>query len=192
MTAQCDDHFRNLLRRMREGSEEAAWELVEHYGDAIRRAVRRALHERLRSQFDSLDFVQIVWKSFFRARDAMDRFNSPAELAAYLAAMARNKVGMEFRRRLLTEKYNVNRERSLDAEKAMGTRGVTDRGPGPVDVAIARERWAGLMRSQPAHYRQIIQQRLQGHTCREIADSLHVAECTVRRFLKKLLHETAV
>ena len=60
--AKCDDNFRSLICHVREGSEDAAWDLVEQYGEAIRRAVRRALNERLRSKFDSLDFVQLVWK----------------------------------------------------------------------------------------------------------------------------------
>ena len=187
-----DEHFRGLLRRMREGSEDAAWELVERYGDAIRRAVRRALNERLRPQFDSLDFVQIVWKSFFRVRDVTDRFDHPAQLAAYLLTMARNKVGMESRRLLQAEKRNVNRELSLDAEKTMRAHDIRDPGPAPIDVAIARERWDGLVRSQPDRYRQIVQLKLQGHSCREIAHRLQVAECTVRRCLDRLLEEAPV
>jgi RNA polymerase sigma factor (sigma-70 family) len=190
--AHSDEHFRELLRRVREGCEDAAWELIDLYADALRRAVRRALDERLRPQFDSLDFVQMVWKSFFRVRHLTARFNSPGALGAYLVKMARNKVGMEFRRRLMTEKYNVNRERSLDAEKALGVLDIRDPGPAPIEVAIAHERWDGLLRSQPARYRQIIALKLQGHTCREIGRSLHLAECTVRRFLNKLLEGAAV
>ena len=60
-----NDEFRALMQRLREGSDEAAWQLVEQYGEPIRRAVRRALSARLRPQFDSLDFVQLVWSSFF-------------------------------------------------------------------------------------------------------------------------------
>ena len=190
--AHSDEHFRDLLRRMREGCEDAAWELIDQYADALRRAVRRALDERLRPQFDSLDFVQMVWKSFFRVRDLTARFNSPGELAAYLVTIARNKVGMEFRRRLLTEKYNVNRERSLDAEKALRAPDIRDPGPAPIEVAIAHERWDGLLQKRPTQYRQIIELKLHGHTCREIARSLHLAECTVRRFLNRLLEEAAV
>ena len=87
-----DDDFRDLMRRVHEGSEDAAWQLVGQYGDPIRRAVRRALNARLRSKFDSLDFVQLVWSSFFRDRGRLDRFNHPEELVAFLVTMARNKV----------------------------------------------------------------------------------------------------
>lgn len=184
-----NDSFRDLMRRVRDGSDEAAWELVDLYGEMIRRAVRRALNQRLRSKFDSLDFVQIVWSSFFRARFRSEQFDRPEELTAFLVAMARNKVGMEIRRRLLTEKYNLNRENSLDGDKGDAWEGISDHQPGPIDVAIARERWHQMMEDQPDHYRRIIQLRLQGYTYQDIADSLQVAESTVRRFLKRLFHE---
>ncbi len=63
---ECDDDFCTLMRRVGEGSEDAAWELVTRYGEDIRRAVRRVLNVKLRPKFNSLDFVQLVWKSFFR------------------------------------------------------------------------------------------------------------------------------
>ena len=186
-----DEHFQDLLRRMREGSEEAAWELVDQYADPLRRAVRRRWTRDCGPS-------STRW-TLFRSLEVLlpsprpDRpIQEPGELGAYLATIARNKVGMESRRRLLTQKYNVNRERPLDAENARGAPDIDDPGPAPIEVAIARERWDGLLRSQPAHYRRIIELKLQGHTCREIAHSLHLAECTVRRFLNRLLEEAAV
>jgi RNA polymerase sigma factor (sigma-70 family) len=189
---RCDDDFRELIDRVREGSEDAAWELVDQYGDSIRRAVRRALNDRLRSKFDSLDFVQIVWNSLFRVRDKLDRFDCPEELTAYLVTMARNKVGLEVRRRMMTEKHGVKHERSLEQLQAKGDAGIPSRQPAPVDVAIAREQWDRLLQGQPQHYRRIIQLRLQGHTYRSIADTVHLDECTVRRFFKRLLQTTSV
>jgi RNA polymerase sigma factor (sigma-70 family) len=187
--AEYDDDFCNLMRRVSEGSEDAAWELVTRYGEEIRRAVRRVLNAKLRPKFDSLDFVQIVWKSFFRVRNKCDRFHRPEELAAYLVTMARNKVGMEARRRLTTEKYNVRQERSFDRLRAED---MACRQPAPIDVAIAHEQWDQMLKDQPAHYRRIIHLRLQGHTCQDIGKAVHLDERTVRRFLKKLLHTTSV
>ena len=54
--------------------------------------MRRVLSPELRSKFDSLDFVQWVWLSFFRVRDKADRFERPEHLVKFLAGMARNKV----------------------------------------------------------------------------------------------------
>jgi RNA polymerase sigma-70 factor (ECF subfamily) len=187
--AEYDDDFRNLMYRVGEGSEDAAWELVNRYGEAIRQAVRRVLNVKLRSKFDSLDFVQLVWNSFFQVRDKSERFHRPEELVAYLVAMARNKVGMEVRRRLMTKKYNVQYEQSLHTE---GCSDLTGRQPEPIDIAIAHERWDTMLKDQPTHYRRIIHLRLEGHTCQSIADAVHLDERTVRRFLKKLLDATFV
>ena len=106
--------------------------------------------------------------------------------------MTRNKVGMEARRRLMTEKYNLNKERSLDDMAAGDRAELSDREPPPVEVAIAREQWERMLAGQPEHYRKIIQLRLQGCTNQEIADSLQLAESTIRRFLKRLFRETVV
>jgi RNA polymerase sigma factor (sigma-70 family) len=184
-------YFRELLNRTKDGDDAAAWELVERYGEDIRTAVRRSLNRRLRPKFDSLDFVQLVWSSFFRQDAAAARFASPAELVAYLVAMARNKVGMETRRRLILQKYNVNRESSLDAPAEESINDIPAAEPTPMEFAIARERWDCLMSNSPNHYRQIVQLRLQGRTCQDIADTLHIDESTVRRFLKRLQQETA-
>ncbi len=180
-----DYDFRLLMQRISEGSEEAAWELVEQHGEALRRAVRRALDRRLRTRFDSLDFVQQVWSSFFRTREHADRVTRPEELVALLVGITRNKVNMAVRRHLATEKRDLNRERLIDRE------GTEDHQATPEDMAIARERWSKLMEGQPNHYRQIICMKLQGYSCPEIAQSLNLAETTVRRFLDKLLDESS-
>ena len=184
-----DDDFRSLMRRVRGGSEEAAWELVEEYGDAIRRAVRRALHVKLRPQFDSLDFVQIVWKSFFRARDEVERFDRPQDLAAFLIGVARNKVRIEARR-LTLEKYDVRREQIGDGAHGSDLAKVPDRQPPPMEVAIAREQWERMLEGQPDHYRRLIEMRLQGHTFDEIGAAFHLTRGAVCRILKRLLGET--
>ncbi len=181
--------FSELMRRIGEGSDDAAWELVTQYGDNIHRAVRRVLNVRLRSKYDSLDFVQLVWKSFFRVREKSDRFQSPEELAAFLVTMARNKVGMETRRRLMTEKYNVRQEQPIEQ---VSEESIASRQPAPIDIAIAREQWDRMLQDQPEYCQQIIHLRLQGHTCEDIGRAVHVSERTVRRFLQKLLHTTSV
>ena len=178
------------MDQVSQGSEEAAWQLVEQYGERVRRVVRCLLNKRLRSKFDSLDFVQLVWTSLFRAKGSLGRFDRPEELAAFLMTMARNKVGMEVRRRLLTVKSNVNRETSLEAGKHGLRIEVLGPAPEPVEIAIARERWEGIVEERPEQHRQIISLRLQGNTHKQIAGEVGVSERTVRRFLQKLFHET--
>jgi RNA polymerase sigma factor (sigma-70 family) len=184
------NNFRGLLSRLKGGDESAARELVDRYGQDIRNAVRRSLARKLRPKFDSLDFVQLVWSSFFRMGARQDQFSCPGDFISYLIAMARNKVGMEARRRLTTKKFNVNREQSLEGEVSVLQDEMHGNEPSPLEVAIARERWSRLLADKPEHYQKIIHLRLQGSTCQDIADVLQIDESTVRRFLKRLQRDT--
>jgi RNA polymerase sigma factor (sigma-70 family) len=185
-----DNDFRLLMRRVVAGDDDAARQLVEEYGESIRRAVRRVLDSRLRSKFDSLDFAQLVWGSFFRARDRMDRFDRPGELAAFLITMARNKVGTERRRYLRTVKRGANYEHewiktSLAEEAKIPDARLNE----AIDVVIADEMLERMLADQPPRFRKIIQLRLQGKTHDEIAQALHLTRSAVHRFLKRLSEE---
>src|SRR5689334_20521971 len=90
--------FDELLARLRLGEEGAFWELLDRYGSYIRRVVRQSLNPRLRGKFDSVDFMQAVWASFFRQREEIDAFATPDNLIGFLVAVARNKVAMEHRK----------------------------------------------------------------------------------------------
>ena len=62
----------------------------------------------MRTQFDSMDFVQAVWQSFFS--DLHNRphdFANVRHLRGFLAGVARNKVFEEHRRLTKTEKYAI-------------------------------------------------------------------------------------
>jgi RNA polymerase sigma factor (sigma-70 family) len=179
-------NFQGLLSRIKDGDESAARELVDRYGQDIRNAVRRSLDRRLRPKFDSLDFVQLVWSSFFRQGPQQCQFSCPDDFISYLIVIARNKVGMEARRRFATKKFNVNREKSLDADVSVIQDEMYGNDPSPLDMAIAKECWSQLLSEKPEHYQQIIHLRLRGSTCQEIADILQIDESTVRRFLKRL------
>ncbi len=180
--------FGDLMAQVQAGSEEAAWQLVEEYGETIRRTVRAALNPRIRKSFDSLDFVQLVWSSLFKRKENLNRFAEPSELAAFLMVMARNKVCSEMRKSLFTKKRNAGREESLDEASANSARQMVGREPSPSDIAEARERWQQLMANQPPHYQQIIELRLQGYGIVEIAERLHLARSTVHRFLDRLFN----
>jgi RNA polymerase sigma factor (sigma-70 family) len=179
--------FQALIDQVSKGSPDAAWELVNRYGEQIRRAVRRVLNAKLRSQFDSLDFVQLVWKSLFCSGKELAKFQSPPQLIAFLVTIAQSKVRDEARRRLVAEKRAVTCEQSLDSGGGFSRTDLPDPGARPIDVAIAREQWNRLLSDQPPHYRRIIQLRLQGLTNEEIADMVGMDERNVRRFLKRLL-----
>lgn len=177
--------FEELFERVRQGDEDAAWDLVEMYGPHVMRAVRRTLSRELRAKFDSDDFAQAVWASFFAAVGEISDVNEPGQLVGLLSAMARNKVVDEIRRRVDTQKYSVRREEPLWKPDAT-EEGFASREPRPSQVAIARERWTRMIESQPEHYRAVMRLRLMGKTQRSIAAHLGLSEKTVQRVMEQL------
>src|SRR5262245_30849537 len=179
--------FGALMQRVREGSEEAARELAERYGPHILRVVRKKLASRLRSMFDSDDFTQAVWVSFFANLTKGTHFDRPQALATFLARLAENKVLQVLRRCFHSQKANINRECSLDNPESSRRADLPARQPTPSQVVAARDAWDRLLAAQPEHCRQILLLLAQGHTHREIALELRLNEKTVRRLIHRLL-----
>lgn len=92
--------FRDAVRRVRAGDELAAAELVQKYEPLIRREVRLHLDDsHLRRMFDSMDIAQSVLASFFvRAAAGEYDLDDPAQLAALLVKMTRNKLASAARK----------------------------------------------------------------------------------------------
>src|SRR6476659_4117212 len=102
-----------LLARIQAGDESAARELLARYEAEVRLVVRRQLPRLLRSRFDSLDFLQSVWGSFFRrVRSGPAEFEDSRHLVAFLARAAKNKVIDEYRR-AASRKQDMHREEPL-------------------------------------------------------------------------------
>jgi RNA polymerase sigma-70 factor (ECF subfamily) len=177
------DEFRRLLQQAAGRSPEAIQQLVECYTPHILRAVRRRLHRAIRSKFDSIDFTQAVWASFFTGIDQGIQFQRPEELVGYLATMARHKVIEELRRHLETDKYDVHRERSLDDPTSSEVEHVADPGPSPSEVMACHEMWQGLTEGAPAHYRRVLELRRAGHTYEQIAEQVGIHKKTVCRII---------
>jgi RNA polymerase sigma factor (sigma-70 family) len=181
--AEDPQSFRLLMQRVREGSPDAARELLDLYGEHIRRVVRRNLSKKLRPKFDSSDFLQSVWATFFADQPAA--IDTPEALLAFLNRVARNKVVEAFRQRCQTAKYNVNRERSLEGSAAYQALRVPTRQPTPSQAAATKEEWDQLLERLPAHHQVILDLSRQGITQQEIAQKLNLHERSIRRVLRK-------
>ncbi len=179
-----------LLEQVRAGSEEAALRFIEIYGPHLRRIVREKLRVELRSKFDSLDFVQMVWASFFCEPNRTAEFDEPEKLIAYLSTVARNKVVQEYRRRTRTQKYNVAREQSLEDTDPVETAASRNQAT-PSQVAMARERWARLVEGQPERNQRIFEMRINGATFPEISRELGIHERTARKIMDQILRSEA-
>lgn len=178
-------HFQLLLDQVREGSNEAARVLEQRYGDHILRIVRRKLQKSMRSKFDSIDFVQIVWASFFADPSRIPAVRTPDDLASWLGVLAANKVADEGRH-LQTQKRDLKREVRIDERAAIAGPHPASRDPTPSAVAVFNEQWERLVTNQPPNVRRIVELKLLGHKFREIADEAGVNERTARRIIKRL------
>ncbi len=89
-----DPSFRDLIRRVRSGDEQAGAELRRRYEPAIRRTVRARLRDtQLRRLLDSMDICQSVFASFF-VNAALGRYEleRPEHLLKLLTSMAHHKL----------------------------------------------------------------------------------------------------
>jgi RNA polymerase sigma factor (sigma-70 family) len=188
--AETQTDFQRLMVGVRAGNEESVRLLLERYKPPLFRVIRRRLHRELRSQCDSEDVLQSVWSSFFAIPARQFEFEDPAALKAYLVDMACNKVVEAIRRRLGTQKRNLNREKSLHGSAAAEAQTLRARTPTPSQVVMAKERWAHLIEGRPARHQRILLLLRQGKTQSEIAAELGITDRTVRRLIRELQPES--
>lgn len=181
------DEFRELLEQVRAGSQEAGWTIVELYGHHILRVVRRTMTREMRVAFDSGDFVQAVWASFFEAAPRLESFQSPENLISFLTTIAKRRVIDAFRRRHVYQKQAAKNEVRIDSAEDLVIARAVRRQPTPSDFAIARERWTQLLSSHPPQYQAMLQMKYQGASYEEIGEQLGVSSRTVRRAIDKML-----
>jgi RNA polymerase sigma-70 factor (ECF subfamily) len=177
-------NIQGLLARIKNGDEGAARELLSRYESKVRLVVRRQLPRLLRSRFDSIDFLQSVWGSFFyKIRTGPNDLHEEENLITFLAWAARNKVIDEYRR-AATLRQNIKREEPLelrnDKEVALAV------GDTPSELAQAHETYDRLREMMPQRQRVILELKADGYSCREIGEKLGVSERTVQRVLEDL------
>ena len=181
-----NDQFTELMVGVREGSPAAIQQLVDGYGHHVLRAIRRHLNHRLRNLYDSIDFSQAVWGSFFRQTGSLPEFKDPSTLIAYLVRMSKNKVIDECRKRLQTQRYNVKLEQNTPDTEIRRDHRSRGEIPTPSDILTAKETIEQLLANQPSCYRNILSLRATGATFAEIAEDTGLNERSIRRVIKRL------
>ncbi len=183
-----DADLAERMARAKAGDEAAVFELIERFEDEVRMVVRGRLPRAMRSQFDSMDFVQAVWKSVFTGeRPDPERFNNRQHFLAYLAGVARNKVFEEHRRRT-THKYDIARQEPLFVRRGDREfpRDVPATDPSPSQDAQARDRLDQILEGRTPQERQVVDLRRSGLTYDEIAEQLGLHESAVRRIVASI------
>jgi RNA polymerase sigma factor (sigma-70 family) len=179
-----DPDFDEMMARVRAGCPEAIQQLFQRYGHHVRLVVRRKLGHELRRLYDSTDFLQSVWGSFFANPGEEYHFASPEALLGYLVRMAHGKIVDAYRRRKENLKGGGAREESLeDLEEESRLRGPQAT---PSQLAIAKEYWERLRDGLSERDHQILDMLRQGHTHVEIAERLGVHPKMVQRLITKL------
>ena len=176
----------DLIARAKAGDETAIREFLSRFEPEVRMMVRGRLPRMLRTQFDSMDFVQAVWQSFFADLQSSSRqFENVHHLRGFLAGVARNKVYEEHRRLTRTKKHALAREQSLYVRR--GSREVElaliSPEPTPSQAVQASDRLAQLVARCSPLEAQIITLRHQEMTFDEIARRTGVSERSVRRII---------
>jgi RNA polymerase sigma-70 factor (ECF subfamily) len=174
-----------FLRRIQGGDESAARELLQRFEPEVRLVVRRQLPRLLRSRFDSLDFLQSVWGSFFRRmRTTPTEFEDSRHLVAFLARAAKNKVIDEYRR-AASRKHDMHREEPLWGD-GLRPKDVADATDSPSEVAQAHEVLGRLRELVPEDRRAILELKAEGLSSKDIGTKLGISERTVQRVLEEL------
>jgi RNA polymerase sigma-70 factor (ECF subfamily) len=184
-TQRGESELTEFLRRIQAGDEGAARELLIRFEAEVRLVVRRQLPRLLRSRFDSLDFLQSVWGSFFRRmRTAPTEFEDSRHLVAFLARAAKNKVIDEYRR-AASRKQDMHREEPLWGD-GLRPRDVPDPADTPSEIAQAHEVLVRLRELMPADRRSVLELKAEGLSSKDIGQRLGISERTVQRILEDL------
>jgi len=154
--------FRDLIRQVRSGDEQAAADLVRRYEPAIRRAVRVRLRgNRLRRQLDSMDICQSILLNFFvRVAAGQFELDTPDQLLRLLATMARNK--------LINHAVHLRGEHRVTADLPEGQQ-VAAPDPSPSRDLAAQELLQETLRRLAPDERRLLELRQQGREWAEVA-----------------------
>lgn len=184
-----DAVFVGLVARAKAGDEAARTVLLRHFEEDVRMMVRVRLPRALRTQFDSMDFAQAVWQSFFADEDDdPERFANSRHMRGFLAGVAKNKVYEEHRKRTRTRKYDLGREESLYVRRGGRDepREVAGHDPTPSQDVQARECLDRLLAGRSPVEVQVIQLRQEGRTYAEIEERTGMGERSIRRVIDAL------
>ena len=142
-----EDDLAELLVKAKTGDEAAISQFLSRFEQEVRMMVRARLPRKLRTQFDSTDFAQAVWQSFFAdLRDKTRDFENVEHLRGFLSGVVRNKVLEQHRRLTRTEKYDLAREERLYIRRGNRDvpREVVSPEPSPSQAVQATDRLAQL------------------------------------------------
>jgi RNA polymerase sigma-70 factor (ECF subfamily) len=181
-----NNHFRELIVRVRTGDPQAAVELVKSYEPAIRRAARIRLGDtRLQRIFDSVDISQSVFGSFFvRAALGQYELDRPEQLLNLLVDMSRKKLADHVREEQAARR-DYRRLRNVDPNRLAAPRA------GAYEQAAMNELLQEFRRRLSDEERWLADQRARGRGWNEIAQERGVNHEALRKQLTRAIDRVA-
>jgi RNA polymerase sigma-70 factor (ECF subfamily) len=162
--------FHELMRRVRQGDEQAAADLVGHFGPQVRRVVRTWLRPRqtqLRRVFDSLDICQSVWSTFCQKfMTGQYEVTDPADLIKLLGVLARHRVRKRVRQHY-ADRRDVRRSELREPEELPDPAAAS-----PSLLVADRDLWEEIRRRLTAEEWALAEARREGRGWAEIAAAL--------------------
>jgi RNA polymerase sigma factor (sigma-70 family) len=184
-----DSSFRDLIRRVRAGDEEAAADLLRQYEPEIKRLIRvRMTDPRIRRAVDSMDVCQSVLANFFiRAAAGQFDLDDPAQLLKLLLRMTQNKIHDHVRRQQAACR-DVRRQQG-DGAEALAE--VPSQQASPSHIVAGRELLHEVHRRLTAEERYLMEQRELGRDWNDLAAELHKSPDALRHQLSRGLDRVA-
>lgn len=176
----------DLLRRWRQGDQQAAAELFRCYTGRLIALSHSRLSGKLAARFDPEDVVQSAYRSFFsHVREGRFDLECDIDLWNFLAVITLRKLRNQVRRNR-ARKRTLEREQSLDeGDDPNGPlAGALALEPSPVEAVALVDELERVMKGLDPVQRRMLELRLQGYSMPEIAVEVRRSEITVRRFLK--------
>ncbi|MCA9215471.1 MAG: sigma-70 family RNA polymerase sigma factor [Planctomycetales bacterium] len=175
--AQASD--KSLLRRLREGQNDAATELYMRYASRLLTLARSQTSPQLATRFDPEDVVQSVFRTFFR-RATAGLYDVPAgeQLWQLLLVLALNKVrGLALYHR--AQKRDA--AKTVQMEDLGRPSQVDDGTPMKILTMVVDE----LLTEHSETQQQIVKLRIDGHTIEQIAERTGRSRRTVERVMQE-------
>ena len=180
--------FKDFIRRIRAGDEQAATDLVRQYEPLIRREIRLHMEDqRLNRVLDSGDICQSVLASFFvRAALGQYELEEPHQLLKLLATMARHKLADQ-----ISRERAGRRDNRRVAEGSAETHEVSAGTASPSRQVAARELLEQVQRRLTPEERQLAELRSQGLEWAEIAAQIGGRPDALRKRLARAMDRVA-
>jgi RNA polymerase sigma-70 factor (ECF subfamily) len=182
-----DPSDRSLLKRFREGSQDAATQLYLRYAHRLHSLAEAQCSGELARQVDTEDIVQSIFGSFFRGA-SQGYYDVPAgeELWKLFLVIALNKIRSKgnYYRAAKRDVRLITHPEQIDAQTPGGKKD-------DENLAFLRLAVEEALDRLPPRYKEMILLRIEGYEIAEIAEKTGRSQRTVERILQQARNRLA-